>query len=570
MSRSFLARVMAASLAAFVCMSFAGAADAALFETKKKKKTKPTVSLEQQLGELVDRLQPPIPKEAKKIEPIYFDLVVSGLCLDSLDKPELLASDKEKYEAVAREFADASERVTARATVLTVTVNPIDPGPGKEPIVVPLVAAANRKGEAKTNVSACNDTIARNIPAGRVVTMTFDSYTTSKRELRKFVEKIGLEIVALASAIAPLTGEPLVAGMTIGAISKAGTNIATPLENLVNFFIESKAVRPRSRGYTMRPDTRALVLASGRLKIIIQKSFKSSQMRLTNPINKLELPMAFDAAFGTGAMNKAMSTPAILGLLEKPVTDENFKTLCKELRFNIRQAGPAANYDIVAELFGLYSATFSNASYFNNSNRTCFTEADIKYLKEEGLNEEPHKGAYNFTQKPTEKIPDRPVRIEEFVPTNELLTRLAGVLKRAPYYLDPTKPEEIKASRADFAKILAPEMALAGESIDLLPERKAPNAEVVDYIIKWGAVTRFGCFRPPVSQTAIEQKVTAEALFLIPAKRILGVMQVGYDGTINRLNMMKVFRADEDYIKRLSAPDGKCGAAEGWEPLKDN
>src|SRR5262249_7625275 len=145
--------------------------------------------------------------------------------------PDVRAEDprefRKRYEAIARGYTEADEMFTARAIVFNVKVN-LSGQPDKA-VTVPLFAGANRKdsGTGREYVSACNPVIARNIPVGQPLTMTFEVRSVSKKQFSSLFGEIFDGIVKLAGDIAPIAGpEFAAAGVAVGAVGKAGKNIA--------------------------------------------------------------------------------------------------------------------------------------------------------------------------------------------------------------------------------------------------------------------------------------------------------------------------------------------------------
>jgi hypothetical protein len=454
-----------------------------------------------------------------------------------------------------------------RAIVATVTINFLESAKPKS-ATVPLVALTT--DDTSSNKIDCNEVILRGVPRNQPISIKTDFRWTidySAGNAAELITKLGTAVAAV-SYLGPHTAA---AGMSVLTFAKGIDAVSKATLDFLKIFdpANSETIVPKQ----YRLDSKYSKIAYGKTLIIAKTPITTNVP--FSPEQPLTIPLGIEQVYGeTKALLITFGKQPIAEAFvaaSQSATSQNLVTLCNRV---VAEVNSAYGGDPGAVALAVYYYIYDKQELFKPFKATCLSTPQVQLLQRLGFRKPPYEGALdpNLASKSTEVGGGGPVSDAAFTETKELLTNFARQLKNLPSRLNSSDPTERTRAVDDLASLFDESVAVAGESVGLLPrvDLGIPRAEVVEKIKEWGQVSRFGCYVKPKSTLALERKITGETLILFPDRRLMAHVQVGKTRdklTIVRLEMSK---ADADIVIRLMEGRKLCGVGdERWDPKKD-
>jgi hypothetical protein len=508
-----------------------------------------------------------IPRQRAEPTGLLMDIVVEGLCTDNGLGP------------VIRQFIDDRFRVgplieEKRGAALVLKVQFAD-AKEKKPATIPLIllppkGAKDAQGNDIPAVMNCEGKVVGSLPAYQPLSVSLEiKYSSRNFELSPVAQTalnaLGSGLVA-ASVIGPHTA---VAGSGILAFSSKLGTVTKHTEDFINLFKRDVTDAPASTRWEANVKS---ISYGGTRGLKLTKQFRDTSLDF-KPGDLLTWKPAYRGGFGdANDLDVVYNKVGVkFGATRENPTPGNFRDLCLSLQDEVNKA---YGTDPVAAAGAIYYYQVTNRAVFEPKKQTCLADLQIKALERIKLTKPPYEGAFDpkaaaQTEPPGGAGKEESVSSAEFDSASEMLEDFARFIKNAPSRA-ARGPAEARAVRTALLGLFTRDVIATAYGTDLLPnsERGVDSEIVIDHLLKWGDVSRFGCFGKPAPPNT--RKSTAEGLILFSQRKLLALVKITKEPKKEIFAAMDIVKAREDDIKRLLGDRGGCGRLdEAWDPRVD-
>lgn len=499
-----------------------------------------------------------------------------GLLMD-INAPDFCADGG--LEPLLRQFIDeksgsifhSEERAVAFVAKIGFA-DAADPAVATVPLaLIPPKGAKDAQGREIQPVINCQGKILGGLPANQPLTVRLElAYSSDKIVLTPAVQA-ALNLVGKSLTTASLLGpHTAVAGSGILAFSSGLGEVTKSANEFLALFEQSTDDVPATFRWDAK--TRELRYRTSK-RFTLTKSYKNTGLHFDPRKIELTLPDAFFRAFGKEkTLDKTYDKAGEQwGALGASPTAANFRAYCKKLN---EEAVKAYGSEQAAVALSIYFRLLQQKKIFEPKKQTCLEDFQVQVLKLVGITKPPYDGAFDPKVAAHEDDQEadeesNSVSTAEFLLAKELMTALATAVKNAPARA-AEGPKSAKEFRKELLGVFSRDVIATAYGTDLLPnsERGVDSAVIVDYLLKWGDISHFGCFGKPLPPNT--RKSSAETLVLFEQRKLLVLAKFTVDPKKEIFTAIDIVKAREEDVTRLLGKRKYCGRIDNkWDPRLD-